>query len=126
MDVSHEQRRTLIALACKMAWADGVVQDDEREQVQALVAKIGGEDAVTPDELDRWLDQGGPEADLSELPKALGEMFLYEAMELAEADGDMADAELSLIGELLARLAKRHDKKTPLAKIALKRRAMVR
>ena len=116
------QRRTLVALACKVAWADGVVADEERAGVAALVERLGGA-PVSVAELDAWLTTGAPPAELAELPEAVGDMFIYEAMKLIESDGEVVDAELALIETLLSRVAKRHDPATPLARVALVKRA---
>ena len=83
------QKRTFIALACKLAWADGVVAAEERDYVARLVAKLGGA-SVSPEELDQWLVSGAPPAELSELPEAMGEMFVYEALRLVVQMADNA------------------------------------
>jgi uncharacterized tellurite resistance protein B-like protein len=106
-------KRAFIALACKVAWADGVVQDEERAQVTALLKRLGS--PVSESELDEWLKSGAPPAELSELPPALSEMFIYEAWKLIEADGDVTEG-------LLARVAKVHENAgtgTKVAQIAI-------
>ncbi len=120
MQLDPRQRRAFIALACKVAWADGVVQDEERAQVAALVERIGG-GAVSAEELDAWLATGAPPAELEDLPDALGELFIYEAFKLIEADGEIGDAELKLLESLVSRVDKRHAG-TPLGRIALVKR----
>jgi len=116
--LDDRQKRAFIALACKVAWADGVVADEERVQVTALLERLGGT-PVSPQELDAWLTSGAPAAELSELPEAVAEMFIYEAMRLVESDGEMSDSELAFIEDLLGRVRKRHEEATTLAKIAL-------
>jgi tellurite resistance protein len=118
--LDDRQKRTFIALACKVAWADGVVQDEERERVAQLVQKLGGR-SVTPAELDDWLRTGSPPAELSELPPSVGEMFIYEAFRLIESDGNISDEELLFIESLVARIAKKHEPGTPVAKIAVRK-----
>ena len=115
--LDEKQTRAFFALTCKVAWADGVVTDEERAQVVALAQRLGG----GPAELETWLASGAPPAELAELPPAIGEMFIYEAMKLVEADGDLADAELELIESLLSRVAKKQPAAT-IAKIALVKR----
>jgi tellurite resistance protein len=117
--LDDRQKRTFIALACKVAWADGVVQDEERERVAELVQKLGGQ-AVTPAELDEWLRSGSPPAELSELPPSVGEMFIYEAFRLIESDGNISDEELQFIEGLVSRIARNHAG-TPVAKIAVRK-----
>jgi hypothetical protein len=118
--LDERQKRTFIALACKVAWADGVVTDEERVSVAALVSRLGGT-PVEPGELDQWLASGAPPAELSELPPAVGDMFIYEAMRLVEADHDMSDSEMRMIEDLVLRVKQKHenDRETPIAKIAL-------
>lgn len=121
MDVTVEQRRTLVALACRLAWADGVVTEEEREFVQSLVARVGG-GAIGNGEVETWLDEGGPEADVKDLPESLGRMFVYEAMRLMEADGEIADTELQMLDGLVDRLFAAHGPEATLGRIALTRR----
>ena len=117
--LDDKQKRTFIALACKVAWADGVVEPEERERVAQLVQKLGG-DAISPAELDRWLATGAPPAELNELPPSVGEMFIYEAFRLCEADGVISDEELALIESLVSRVA-RNQPGVPVAKIAVRK-----
>lgn len=122
MQLDASQRRAFIALACKVAWADGVVQDEERAQVAALVERIGG-GAVSPAELDAWLATGAPPAELADLSPALGELFIYEAFKLIESDGDITDTELKLLDTICARVEQRHAG-TPVGRIALVKRKL--
>ena len=119
--LTDQQKRTFIALACKVAWADGVVTDEERVSVAQLMSRIGGA-PIEPSELDAWLATGAPPAELAELPPAVGEMFIYEAMKLVEADHDMSDAEMRMIEDLVARVAKKHEPGTKVAQVALVKR----
>jgi hypothetical protein len=118
--LDDKQKRTFIALACKVAWADGVVTDEERVSVAALMSRIGGA-PIEPAELDAWLATGAPPAELGDLPAAVGEMFIYEAMRLVESDHEMSDSELAMIEDLVSRIAKKHQG-TPLARIAIERK----
>lgn len=119
--LDDKQKRTFIALACKVAWADGVVTDEERASVAQLMSRIGGA-PIAPAELDAWLATGAPPAELDQLPPAVGEMFIYEAMKLVEADHDMSDAEMRMIEDLVARVAKKHEPGTTVAKVAIVKR----
>lgn len=115
--VDDKQKRAFMALACKVAWADGVVAESERAQVTALLQRLGGT-PVTSEELDQWLSSGAPPAELGELSPAVGEMFIYEAWKLVQADGDIDDKEVRFIESLMARVSKQHEG-TPVAKITL-------
>lgn len=118
--VTSDQRRTLIALACRVAWADGVVADEERTYIRQLVQRLGGA-AMTGEELDAWLDEGPPAAELETLPEGLGRFFFYEALQLAESDGDLDPREEAMCQEILDRVFVESEKGVGLAKIALKR-----
>jgi tellurite resistance protein len=115
--VDDKQKRAFIALACKVAWADGVIADSERAQVTALLQRLGGE-PVSSAELDEWLSTGAPPAELKDLSPAVGEMFIYEAWKLVQADGDIDDSEVKFIESLMTRVSKLHEG-TPVAKVAL-------
>lgn len=121
VELTRVQQRTVIALACKVAWADGDVTDDEREVIRAFVERLGGK-AVTARELDEWLTRGGPEAELSELPEAITEEFLYEAMRIMRADGEESPAEVDLVCQVMARLFDSQPKGTPLGRVQLVKR----
>lgn len=118
---STEQRRTFIALLCRIAWADGIVRDSEREVVHGLAARLAN-GLFEEGELDGWLDDKPPPAELETLPEGLGQLFYYEAFRLAEADGDLANEEVELLEELLNRVFTGHADGTTLARIALTKR----
>ena len=124
MDIDPQQRRSAVALACKLAWADGVVTDEEREFVASLSRKLGL--PVDPAELEAWLNGGGPEAALSDLPESLGRMFVYEAMRLMEADGEIDARELALVEGMVERLFASREEGSTLARIALEKRPVRR
>lgn len=115
--LDDKQKRAFIALACKVAWADGVIAEKERAQVAALLQRLGGT-PVTAEELDQWLSSGAPPAELKDLSPAIGELFIYEAWKLVQADGAIEDAEIRFIEELMGRVSKLHEG-TPVAKVAL-------
>lgn len=106
VEVTREQRRTLIALACRVAWADGVVEYEERSFIADLVRRLG-DDTLEADELESWLDKGPPRAELESLPPELGQFFFYEALRLAESDGDMDPREQSMVEDILGRVFQR-------------------
>lgn len=120
MDAS--QQRTLIAILCKVAWADGIVQESERDHVRALVQKLGGV-AVSERELDSWLERGAPEVDESMLTPELGERAFEEALKLMRADGDVAEEEHALVFSLLTRAIEGPSSK-PLARVRLVKRGV--
>lgn len=123
MKLDAEERRTFVALACLVAWTDGVVTEEEREHVLRIAERVGG-GVVDAETLDRWLEEGPPETEISRLPASLGEYFFYEAMQLVQADGDIDDRELRLVETLMQRVFTSAPQGTPLARIALVKRAV--
>jgi uncharacterized tellurite resistance protein B-like protein len=119
--LSNEQRRTFMALLCRVAWADGVVQESERDAVRDIAGRLAG-DAVSEAELTAWLDDGPPDTDLASLPEGLGQYFYYEAFKLAEADGHLAEEEVELLEAIVSRVFSGQPKGTPLARIAIARK----
>ena len=113
------ERRTLVALACKVAWADGVVEEAERGYVRRLAQKFGA-DAVSAEEVDHWLTSGAPEAFVESLPENVGQMFFYEAMNLMESDGEIDDTELRVVSDIMSRVFARHPENTPFARMLKK------
>lgn len=118
MEITREQRQTLLALCCKVAWADGVVAEEERQAVFGLMHRLGW-DATSKAEVEQWLESGPPEPDLAGLPEGLGQMAVYEALRLAEVDGEIDDRELELATSLMERVFRTRPPHTPIARLAL-------
>ncbi len=122
-ELTKEQRRGLIALACKVAWADGVVSPEERAQVLDLVRRHG-DASLSERELDAWLETGGPEVELASVPSEVGETFFHEATEVMRADGEMATEEMELVCQVMSRVFAHEPQGTPISKIRLVKRAV--
>lgn len=125
MKLDARQRRDLILLACKMAWADGVIQDEERQYVRGLAGRFAN-GAVSSDELDDWLLEGAPEPRLDGLTEDMGETFFFEVLAVMESDGDIAEQEKDVLCQLMARIFEKRPRGVPLAKIRLVRRSVSR
>ena len=123
MDLTREQRRALVALACKVAWADGKVTVEERKAVVDLGQRFSG-GQVSLGEVSSWLENEPPDAEIQQLPETLGQLFFYEALKIMEADGDLADVELQMLESIMTRVFKAHPEETQLARIALAQRAV--
>lgn len=118
MEITRKQRRALIELACRVAWADGAVADGERAFVQGMVQRFARE-AVDDAELQAWLAHPPSDEEFEALPRGLDQLFIYEAMQLMESDGDIDDDELALMQKIINRLFDDKPEGTPLAKIAV-------
>jgi uncharacterized tellurite resistance protein B-like protein len=119
--VTPEERRTFIALLCRVAWADGIVTIEERQTVAAVAQKMG---FVEANAIDKWLDHGVPDQEIRALPRSLGQYFYYEAFRLAEADGDLAQAEVDMLKLIVSRVFAGHDTGTPLGRVVLTKRGI--
>jgi uncharacterized tellurite resistance protein B-like protein len=109
-----------VILLCRVAWADGVIRDEERTLIHELALRFMPD--LDPDEVDAWLDEGPPPAELQTLPDNLGQMFYYEAFRVMEADGELHDKELELLDGIMSTVFAGHPEDTPLLRIALRRR----
>jgi uncharacterized membrane protein YebE (DUF533 family) len=118
VEITREQRQTLLALCCKVAWADGVVAEEERQVVFGLMQRLGW-DSASKAEVEEWLATGPPEPDLAGLPEGLGQMAVYEALRIAEADGEIDDRELEIATSVMERVFRTHPPHTPIARLAL-------
>jgi uncharacterized tellurite resistance protein B-like protein len=123
MEISEDDRRSFVALLCRIAWADGVVTESEREAVRSVALKMGAGESMGEGEFTSWLDYGPPETEIESLPESLSQYFYYEAFKLAEIDGDLAGEEVELLESIVNRVFSGHDEGTPLARIALAKRS---
>ena len=99
MGLSASERRQLIALLCRVARAEGQVVPAERARLQAVLVRLG-DDTVSSDELDRWLEHGAPRVEGTLSPLAR-QTFMNEAMGVVAADRHIDPAELHAIREIL-------------------------
>jgi uncharacterized membrane protein YebE (DUF533 family) len=120
MDSSQQQRRAFIALLCKMAWADGVVSDEEREHIKTTLTRVAA-DAVTAEELGSWLRDGVPEGPIEVLPPDLNLLFVLEATALMSVDGSIDAREREMLESLIHRASDDPPDSTPIAELDLTR-----
>jgi uncharacterized membrane protein YebE (DUF533 family) len=102
--MNSEDRLHLLRCVCGLAWADGVVQDEERTFVQHLMALL----PITNDEqrmIDSWLKRPlhPAEVDPTRIPPDHRRAFLALARQIIQADGHI-DVEEQERLELLKQL----------------------
>ncbi len=102
--LSAEDRMRLMKFICSFAWADLEVQDEERNFVVKMSAKLG----LSRDEValvKEWLEVPPPaeEVDPTEIPRAHRQLFLDAARAMVIADGrvDPDEAENLALFEML-------------------------
>lgn len=99
MGLDVRQRRDMIALLCRVAWADGVVVEAERARLSDILSRVG-HGSVSETELDEWLEKGPPRVRGS-LPSDAKQLFVQEAMRVISADCDIAPAEMSTMRDVI-------------------------
>jgi len=99
MELEPRQRRDLLALLCRVAWADGLVVDAERTRLRDTLSRVG-QGAVTEAELEQWLSKGPPKVRGS-LPIEAKQLFIQEAMRVISADCDIAPAEMASMRDVI-------------------------
>jgi tellurite resistance protein len=83
---------------CKVAWADGVIENTERQKLAELWQQLG-DGAVSRAEISQWLDEGVPFEPAS-VSDAVRSLFVQKALELARSDGEVMPDEVQTIREL--------------------------
>ena len=99
-----EQQRAILAIALYAAFADGIKDDREREQIRQLAASLGGEFGA-PDLAGLYQDVLLKRLTLADAAASLGEQndrqLAYEmALCVCDADGRQNDAERRFLAEL--------------------------
>lgn len=101
MELTSEQCRAFLSMCCTVARADGAVSAGEYEGLLGMLTRFSA-GAVGFSELERWMADGPPEVQ-TRLPEDLIRMFLREALALARVDGQLVEAELETIRDLVTR-----------------------
>lgn len=86
-DLDREDRLRLIKFVCSFAWADLEIQDDERQFVGKMIAKLSLEDDRK--QIEGWLKSPPPaeEVDPTRVPKKHRQLLLDAAKAVFNADG---------------------------------------
>ena len=89
IQLSAQDRRGLLMLACHAAWSDLSVVPQERRVVLALAERLQVGEAELK-EVNAWLKGPPPEIDPYELPRDHKELLCAVLMDVVEADGVLA------------------------------------
>jgi len=101
MQLNAQQRRDLMILLVRVAWADGMVVPAEQERLADTLARLA-EDSVSKRELMSWLISGPPEIS-GPLPAFARDLFTREALNLIAVDGDADPQEMRMVRDLASR-----------------------
>jgi tellurite resistance protein len=100
-DLTVEQRRVLLGLWCRVAWADEVLRAEEIERISDIFCRLS-RGAVSAAEIRAWMIEP-PAPPTEKLPAELGRLFVRESVLIASADDEIDERETTLIRELLER-----------------------
>jgi uncharacterized tellurite resistance protein B-like protein len=99
--LTRDQKLQLAAFVCWYAWADKVIQPQERRVIDHLIAQLGltGPDAL---KVQGWLTTPPPmeAADPAKVPPELRKRFVEEAERVVVADGKLTKEELHAVQKL--------------------------
>lgn len=101
MQLNTQQRRDLMILLVRVAWADGMVVPAEQERLAHALERLA-ENSVSKRDLMSWLISGPPEIS-APLPAFARELFTREALNLVAADGDADPQEIRAVRDLASR-----------------------
>lgn len=105
VELTSEDRLSLLRFACAFAWADLDIADTERTFVLELASKLGADDDEVA-QVEEWLKVPPPAEDLdpTDIDPAHRQLFLNSVVQMISADGrvDKEEVEiLSLFEQLL-------------------------
>jgi CRP-like cAMP-binding protein len=101
--LDHEQRMRLMRLVCSFAWADRVVQPEEKSFIARLILRL----ELGPDErrqVEAWLEKppSVEHFDSERVPHQHRVLFVESVAALLLADGDLAPEELEVFRPLIS------------------------
>ncbi len=117
-----DTKKKLLKLLVALAWADGRVDEEEMEVVEAMLDtfeadKEGGDEIREWAKTPRTLD----DVDVSDLKKEDAGLVLYQAVLLTYIDGEQSDTETELLGQFMAKLGLTEEEAAPILERATAR-----
>ena len=97
--LSSQQRRDLLALLCRVAWADGSVGPTQTARLTRMRQQLAV-DALSAEELQAWLRVGPPDIS-ARLPARFKQAFHDSALAVISQDGACHPHEVRVIREVL-------------------------
>jgi tellurite resistance protein len=113
------EKKSILQLLTALAWADGRVDDEEQEVVEALIDAFGA-DAAEAEELRAWAKT--PRTldgiDVSCLARTDVQLALQHGVLLTYIDGEQSETERKLIDALVVKLGLSREEAAPLLESA--------
>jgi tellurite resistance protein len=109
------EKKSILRLLTALAWADGRVDTEEQEVVEALLDAFGA-DAEEADELRAWAKAPRTleEVDVSGLSRSDIQLALQHGVLLSYIDGEQSESERRMIDALIAKLGMTQEEAAPL------------
>ncbi|MCP4674806.1 MAG: TerB family tellurite resistance protein [Deltaproteobacteria bacterium] len=117
-----DSKKKLLKLLVALAWADGRVDEEEMEIVEAMLDTFGA-DKETGDEIREWAKthRSLDEIDISDLTEEDAGLVLYQAVLLTYIDGEQSEKEVELINQFMAKLGLSKEDAAPILERATTR-----
>lgn len=113
------EKKSILQLLTALAWADGRVDTEEQEVVEALIDAFGAE-AGEAEELRAWAKEPRTldSVDLSGLARTDIQLALQHGVLLTYIDGEQSEAERKLVAALVDKLGLSTEEAAPLLESA--------
>jgi tellurite resistance protein len=110
-----DDKKTCLKLLVAMAWADGRVEAEEMEVVEAMIDGFGAEPGEA-EELRKWAatPRSFEDVDTGGLTRSDAELVLQQAVLLTFIDGEQSPEELELLDALRVRVGLDKDAAAPI------------
>jgi uncharacterized membrane protein YebE (DUF533 family) len=110
-----ETQKKLLKLLAALAWADGRVDAEEMEVVEAMLDTFGADENFC-DEIREWAKtpRSLDDVDVSGLSKDDAALVLYQAVLLTFIDGEQSEKERALLDEFMSKLGLSKEEAAPI------------
>ena len=117
-----DTRKKLLKLLVALAWADGKVDEEELEVVEAMFDTFEA-DKTTAEEIRQWAKtpRSLDDVDVKGLAKEDAELVLYQAVLLTYIDGEQTEKEIKLLDDFMVKLGLEKEESEPILKRATER-----
>ncbi len=116
------RKKKLVKLLVALAWADGRVDEEEMEIVEAMLDTFEA-DKEMGDEIRQWAKtrRSLDDIDVSDLNKEDAGLVLYQAVLLTFIDGEQSEKEIELIDQFMVKLGLSKEEAAPILEQATAR-----
>ena len=117
-----DTRKKLLKLLVALAWADGRVDSEEMEVVEAMFDTFEA-DEETSSEIREWAKTPRTldDIDTTDLTKDDAGLVLYQAVLLTYIDGEQSEKEISLLDDFMVKLGLTKEEAEPILARATER-----